>query len=452
MLNQLLQRVWNRSAPANLINTIRPTGPAVSSSNTTALISSTSESTKQSLRTVKLIMVTAENNNKYYEMRENEDHTFDVHYGRVGGFRSKATHPIALWDRKLREKTAKGYADQTHLYAETNPTADAGTIANPVVRGLMTRLMELANQSIFQNYVVTAKQVTQKQVDTAQQIIDDLATFLAIGMDIETYNAKLLDLFKVIPRRMTHVGLHLADQIPQSADGLQPLRDHLADEQSTLDVMRGQVELAPIPANKNQDQPTLLESMNLTVEPVTDSHVLKLIKRMMGTDADKFDAAFSVHHAETDAAFDAYVKRQPNRKTLALWHGSRSENWLSILKTGLMLRPANAVITGKMFGYGIYFADQFSKSLNYTSLHGSSWANGRQSEGYLAIYEVHVGNQLELTRHEPKHMQLDANALTQMNSRYDSVFARQGISLQKNEFIVYNQAQCTVRYIVKIKV
>lgn len=53
---------------------------------------------------------------------------------------------------------------------------------------------------------------------------------------------------------------------------------------------------------------------------------------------------------------------------------------------------------------------------------------------------------------QPKHMQLEANSLTHMGTQYDSVFARQGISLQKNEFIVYNQAQCTVRHIVKIKV
>lgn len=400
---------------------------------------------------MKLMMVTAENNNKYYEMREKENGTFEAHYGRVGGFRSKSVHPMAQWERKVREKKSKGYTDQTHLFAESRPETDASTIANPEVRNLMARLLELARQSIFQNYVVTAQEVTRKQVEHAQQLLDELANLLAVNMDTAAYNAKLLELFKVIPRRMSKVGEHLAGASPQSAEELQPLRDHLAEEQSTLDVMRGQVELAPESTPDDQPQPTLLDSLNLAIEPVTDAHIITLIKRMMGTDAVKFDAAFSVRHTATDAAFDAYVRQQKNRKTMALWHGSRSENWLSILKTGLLLRPANAVITGKMFGYGIYFADQFSKSLNYTSLNGSVWANGRQSEGYLAIYEVHVGEQLELTKHEPSHMQLDINALKQLDPQYDSVFARQGVSLQKNEFIVYNPAQCTVRYIVKIK-
>ncbi|GAB3772164.1 hypothetical protein GCM10028818_12040 [Spirosoma horti] len=446
MLNQLLQRVWGQSAPAALLQANRSINSVLSTSD----INLPAPPIRH-LRTVKLMMVTAENNNKFYEMREKENGTFVAHYGRVGGFRSKSIHPMAQWERKIREKKAKGYTDQTYLFAEASPEIDASTITNPQVRGLMSRLLELANQSIFQNYVVTAQQVTGKQVEAAQRLLDELATQLGVDMDTVAYNAKLLDLFKVIPRRMSQVQEHLASQSPQSVAALQPLRDALADEQETLDVMRGQVELAPAANSADQPSLTLLESMNLTVEPVTDSHILTLIKKMMGADASKFDAAFSVRHAATDAAFEHYVRQQKNRKTLPLWHGSRSENWLSILKTGLMLRPANAIITGKMFGYGIYFADQFSKSLNYTSLNGSVWANGRQNEAYLAIYEVHVGEQLALTQHEPQHMTLDADALKRLDARYDSVFARQGVSLQKNEFIVYNPAQCTVRYIVKIK-
>lgn len=315
----------------------------------------------------------------------------------------------------------------------------------------MTRLLELANQSIHQNYVVTAQQVTRKQVETAQRLLDELADMAAVGLDIDAFNYKLLDLFKTIPRKMGKVHEHLVQQVRPSDDELNQIHDRLSSEQDTLDVMRGQVELAQ--SNTAPDQPpvSLLETLNLTMEPVADSRILTLIKRMMGPDADKFDAAFSVQQAHTQAAFDTYVGQQKNRKTQLLWHGSRSENWLSILKTGLILRPANAVITGKMFGYGIYFADQFSKSLNYTSLHGSVWTKGNHKEGYLAIYEVHVGKQLVVNQHENWHMQLDTDRLKKIDSRYDSVFAQRGVSLLKNEFIVYNQAQCTIRYMVKIK-
>ncbi|GAB3931005.1 WGR domain-containing protein [Larkinella terrae] len=450
MLNNLLQRLTGSAAPAALLKTVSSSvkpSPSVQTDPTTK----PSASPAQKLRTVKLIMVTAENNNKYYEMREESDHTFTVHYGRIGGSKSVTTYPMAQWERKIREKVAKGYVDQTHLYAEKTATADASTISNAEVRGLMSRLMEFASQSIYQNYVVTAQEVTRKQVETAQHLLNELAALVTPNVDVTAYNRKLLDLFKVIPRKMGKVGQHLVTESPETTEDLQPLHDQLASEQDTLDVMRGQVELNQENETPDQAPTGLLEMMKLEVEPVTEKRVLTLIKRMMGEDADKFDAAFSVRQTDTQTAFDTYTRSRPNAKTQLLWHGSRSENWLSILKTGLVLHPANAVITGKMFGYGIYFADQFSKSLNYTSLHGSAWANGQQKEGYLGIYEVHVGQQLKVNKHDTWHMQLDGNKLKNIDPKYDSVFAQRGVSLLKNEFIVYNSAQCTVRYMVRIK-
>ena len=151
MFNQLLQRVWGRSNPANALKN------SFSRSTTPAVLLPEQQKSVSLRQTVKLIMVTTDNNNKYYEMRKNENDTFDVQYGRVGGWQSKATHPMTQWDRKLREKRAKGYIDQTHLFAETDSDSDTATIANPDVRGLMSRLQELAKRSVSQNYAVTAQ-------------------------------------------------------------------------------------------------------------------------------------------------------------------------------------------------------------------------------------------------------------------------------------------------------
>lgn len=253
-------------------------------------------------------------NNKYYEMRENANATFDVFYGRVGGFRSKATHPITQWDRKLREQKAKGYTEQPRLFAEPGPV-------------------------------------------------------------------------------------------------------------------------------------TPPESMKLTIEPVLDSHVLTLIKRMMGTDADKFDSAFTVRHAINDAVFDTYVRQQKNRRTVALWHSNRSENWLSMLKTSPTLSPANAMSASQSAGYGIHFVDPFNKASDDASRQSTSLPD----DDYLAIYEVHVGQQLDLSPDQIKDVQLTADVLKYKGKAYDSVFVRRSEGQQQSEFIVYNPAQCTVRYIVKIK-
>jgi len=443
MFSALLQSITNRITPDQALAQLTP-------ASTGSIAVAPASPPVRHYRVAKLIMVTAANNNKFYEMRERDDQTFSVQFGRVGGTSSVATYPMRQWDKKFREKIAKGYVDQTYLFAEATTAVDASTIQDAAVRTFMGRLLELASQSIRQNYIVTAEQVTQKQVDSAQQLIDELTNQIKAGLTVDAFNAQLLDLFKIIPRRMQRVTEHLLQELPQSEDAIQQLRDRLASEQDTLDIMRSQVELNQPDDLSSARQPDLLASMNLAVAPVTDKRVLKLIKLMMGTDADKFEAAFQVSKHDTETAFNTFVANQTNQKTQLLWHGSRSENWISILKTGLVLRPANAIITGKMFGYGIYFADQFSKSLNYTSLHGSVWANGKQREGYLAIYEVHVGKQLEVDTHESWHYQLDASRLKTIDATYDSVFAQRGVSLLKNEFIVYNQAQCTIRYMVKI--
>lgn len=453
MLSQFIQQILGTTDPAKALQRVTPTAqvPALQTITATPAPAPMVAQDSTTLRTVKLIMVTAQNNNKFYEMRETANGTFTVDYGRVGATKSTATYPIKLWDNKIREKLAKGYVDQTHLYADKTAATGTETIDDLQVRSLMDRLIDYARQSIFRNYVVTAQQVTRQQVDKAQQLLDQLAGMMGLTLDPAQYNDTLLALFQTIPRKMGRVDHHLVQQAPQTDGELQTLRDRLAGEQETLDVMRSQVELNASDKPEETPQP-LLDTLGLSVEPVTDERILTFIKQMMGSDADKFDAAFSVCQARTEVAFALHMAEARHPKTQLLWHGSRSENWLSILKTGLVLRPTNAVITGKMFGYGVYFADQFSKSLNYTSLMGASWAGGRQKEAYLAIYEVHVGKQLVIDQHETWCYDLNADTLPQRGKHLDSVFAQRGKSLLKNEFIVYNQDQSTIRYLVRVKI
>ena len=114
------------------------------------------------------------------------------------------------------------------------------------------------------------------------------------------------------------------------------------------------------------------------------------------------------------------------------------------------MRPANAVITGKMFGYGLYFADNCRKSLNYTSFQGSYWAGGTQNQAYLAMYDVHIGNPLIIKKHQKWCYDLSDEKLKKRGA-YDSLFAKGGADLINNEYIVYNEAQCTVRYLVELR-
>ncbi|VDK58089.1 unnamed protein product [Anisakis simplex] len=74
-------------------------------------------------------------------------------------------------------------------------------------------------------------------------------------------------------------------------------------------------------------------------------------------------AVFSVKSKEATQLFNENALRKENHRYL--WHGTKPENLIGILKLGLLAAPASALQTGQSFGKGIYFADLFTKSESY---------------------------------------------------------------------------------------
>ena len=400
------------------------------------------------LRVVRLIMVTDRNNNKFYEMVERQDGTFDVIYGRVGTAGSRKNYPIAQWDRKLREKIRKGYQNLTHLFSIPQVTWNWADISNSQVKSLMDRLLSYSKSSIQHNYLVNATEVSMQQVETAQSLLNRVITTWENKGTAQQLNELLLSLYAVIPRRMANVRTYLFEEGSETEQDL--WKERLAEEQNTLDVMRGQVELNALSAQKSKSETRMLEALGLTISVVEDDKILSMIKKKMGPDSDHFVRAYEVNHQASHQAFQGHLSQQRSMKKELLWHGSRNENWFSILSSGLVLRPANAIINGKMFGYGIYFADKCRKSLNYSSLSGAYWTGGSNAEGFLALYEVHVGKQLKIRRHTSWCCELTKDKLHQKGS-YDSVFAKGGVDLRNNEYVIYHSSQSTIRYLIEVK-
>jgi len=454
MLN-LIQQIFTgttptqilQSAPKAAVSQLPQKKPVLTPSPDTE-----TETPVEATRIAKLIMVTSANNNKFYEMRDNKDGTFTATYGRVGSAGAKATYPIGSWDRKYNEKVRKGYKDQTRLFA--NIVAEETQhleIEDSTIEALIQELMQAARKSISYNYMVSAEEVTRQQVKEAQAILDDLVSRVKKGMRTANFNDKLLELYRVIPRRMSHVKDHLITK-PKNVKDREAIREMLSKEQETLDVMRGQVEIneEQNDSQEVQEKMTLLEAMGIQIEPVEDAALTKMMKRMMGTNKGLFKCAYKVINLRTQVAFDEHLVNTKNKKTELFWHGSRNENWLSIMKAGLVLRPANAVVNGKMFGYGLYFADKFQKSLNYTSHRGAYWTNGSSKKAFLALYDVHVGKQLKIKNHDSWCYELSEENLKKRGKDYDSLFAKGGVDLINNEYIVYNSAQSTIRYLIEV--
>jgi poly [ADP-ribose] polymerase len=101
------------------------------------------------------------------------------------------------------------------------------------------------------------------------------------------------------------------------------------------------------------------------------------------------------------------------------------------------------------FGDGIYYSNKMQKSLGYTSVRGSYWANGSSSKGYIALYDVYHGKQKHITNHDSSCYSLSQKVMD--NEGYDSVYAHGGADLRNDEFIIYNSNQCTIAYLIEIE-
>uniref|UniRef100_A0A915B5E4 Poly [ADP-ribose] polymerase n=1 Tax=Parascaris univalens TaxID=6257 RepID=A0A915B5E4_PARUN len=94
-------------------------------------------------------------------------------------------------------------------------------------------------------------------------------------------------------------------------------------------------------------------------------------------------AIYSVKSKEATRLFNENALQKKDHRYL--WHGTKPENILSILKLGLLATPASAIQTGQSFGKGIYFADIFAKSESYCTCS----VNGLK---YALLCQVALGN------------------------------------------------------------
>ena len=285
-------------------------------------------------------------NNKFYRMIPDPDgNTWTAEWGRIGATPQRKTNiPARDFEKKYNEKIKKDYKDQTELMAEVldDDSGDDGykPITNRVIAEIVRRLQEYANVAIKQNYTVSATKVTMAMVDEAQKILEDLVNI----KDLAAFNAKLNKLFVTIPRQMARVKDYMADS---DAD----YDKIIHREQDLLDVMKGQVSQKAIkPAKKDSDnKQTILEALGLVFEECDDDDIAK-IKAALGPESEgKLRRAWRVKNLKTQKRYDDYVASHNITNIKLLFHGSRNENWWSIINGGLVLRPTNAIINGKMF-------------------------------------------------------------------------------------------------------
>ena len=427
---------------------------------------------------VYLIMVgesnvdSSDNHNKYYEMIPNGDNTFTAKYGRIGAGEQRKIYPMSKWDSTYKSKIKKGYQDITNLKqdiiedskVEDTPVQDKfSVIKNISVRDILKKLWDFANKTVQSSYKVSSEQVTQAMIDAAQKIIDEISNNYTTWT-VEEFNSALKRLFITIPRKMKTVKSYLLD-----TKGTKEDREKIIQrEQDTLDAMMGMVYVPKSnksDKNNNEDNNkndtvnsiSVLDEMGIEMEDC-DEEDIKKIKKAMGDSADKFYKAWRVKNIQTEKEYQEFTKKNKIGNVNLLCHGSRNQNWFNILKSGLLIRPAGVITTGSMFGSKcLYFGNPnkyhggVQKSIGYTSL-GGYWTRDYQNCGFLAFFDVAIGDSLDVYNFDSKYYNFDLKKLQEEKPNAWSLWAHGNTSMLRNdEIVVYTTKQMTIRYLVEIR-
>lgn len=368
-----------------------------------------------------LIYVDPSNSNKYYNMELNGS-TINVEYGRVGSTKNVCTYPQSNWDSLLRSKLRKGYTDITDLKASIQ--VEVTESSNKDFNEFFDIFKKYTGNFVRTNYSVEG--CTNTQIQHAQKILDALTDINTIA----DFNKYLVDLFKVIPRRMYHVKDHLLYDIKDK-------NDIIRREQDSLDGMNS---LNTISVNNPFDELDIefrLVDIPASVQQLYDSG---------NNGRYKIHKCYEVVDKTNIASYNNWLDNQVNKNTMYLIHGTRNPNVFNILKTGLLIRPSNAaVISGAAYGDGVYHSAHTAKSLGYT---------GYDPDKIFFIQDVHMGKEYTYNGWYRDGKGINRNQMNYKDLKslgYDSLYVKPGDGLQNSEYIVYNKEQTITKYLLHLK-
>lgn len=389
------------------------------------------------------------------------DGTFQTEYGRVREgtqlnvstkkFASQSM-AIAELNKKRQEKLKKGYQETETIDEGTVVVAapvDLKTVAVAQIAGASdptTRdLVEYLSTVNIHN-IVSATSITYSAgagfrtplgalkpdaVVQARQLLQ----FLAAGSGDR--DQLVTEYYRLVPHDFGTKIPPLSQLLATTADIQQEesILDALAAVLSTGSTEVGKVfecQLHKVPASTEEGRRTFRRIKRLYESTLNQGHVSSRLKpvRVYEVDIPSMREAF-----ERKSAQIGNVRED-------LWHGTKASNLLSILKSGLFVPPKSATqVTGRMFGDGLYFSLQSTKSLNYaTNFWNSSGA--AQQRTFMFLCQVALGKS-----HKPR-----SSNESFPHRGTDSTWVEAGTaSVMNHECVVYEVAQVNLKYLVEFQ-
>lgn len=366
--------------------------------------------------------------NKFYNMKDRGDGTFDAHWGRVDSTEKITNYPIHKWDSTYKSKLRKGYKDISDLKSTTIVKAeDSG---NKAFDDFYSVFRRYTGDLVKKTYL--AEGCSQGQIDEAQHILNKISNLTKL----DEVNKNLLELYKVIPRRMADVRHHLLSDIKSKSKFIALEQDALdsMDSSNIMNVSNPFKELG-IGFNEVTSHKKMEDLLYPTMGSTTRT----------GSRSAKIHKVYQITDKERTVEFDDWVSNQKDKTCELLIHGTRNPNIFSILKSGLLIRPSNAYFSGAVYGDGIYHSAHSAKSLGYV---------GNDSDKLFLIQNVHMGNPYTYNGwyshgKDISRSEMNYNDLKQKGN--DSLFVKAGDGLLNSEYIVYNKEQTNTNFLVWMK-
>lgn len=450
------------------------------------------------------------NKNKFYIMqliKNGSSYTHLIIYGRTGEVGRISHTPYtsedtarSVFEKQFKAKTGNSWwtdsftkKDGKYFMSEVSYEDELKDIKDDPVTIPDSKLPErtqnlikmLSDINMMQNALVSLDidtkkmplgKIKQSQLDKAGEVLDKIQEVIKElsnkGAKVEELKSTMVklssDYYTYVPyacgRKKPPV-INTEEMVGKYRDILTELGNIIVTVQITNNVKSGE---NPIDGIYND--------INTKIIPVekTDkiwTEIEKYIKNTHGsTHGAKLELIdiFAVEQNGKQKLFDDYCKNINNRNLL--FHGTPQSCVLSIFKRDFYLDPSklkdvNVQIAGKMFGYGVYFADCCTKSFNYTR------AKDTKDIGCFVMAEVALGEQLK---------KLDADYYLNQNTMIkekchstkgvgkwepssstiiDNVkipngplhVANNTTSLRYNEHIVYDINQILIKYLVIVK-
>jgi poly [ADP-ribose] polymerase len=421
----------------------------------------------------------ANNNNKFWYITLYDNGDCLTEWGRVGDKGQSKLFPgvgESFLEKKCHEK--ESYRNNEIPYRKLNVVGESNTVAKTSsiqIKGADVR--EIAKKQIRINNPIVAKLIeyfakvnshqitfatggritysdttglfstplgiiTQENIDEADKILNEIGDLVSKRIYDDSLEKLTNDFMMLVPQDIGHKRI----DVRYFWSDIQKVQA----QKQILDNLQASLFSADKISNKTKDKSQEQEQekvFDCQMHYVEDGRVIDKIKKFY---RQTHHSSHSCSHLDVKKVYSidintvrsAFQKDGSKMKNVwELWHGTRASNVLSILKCGLVIPPSSSPhVCGRMFGDGLYFSDQSTKSLNYS--HGFwSKSGGIDDNCFMFLCSAGMGNYYipkgPFSGYKPP-------------KEYDSTFAKAGQSgVQNNEMIVYRTSQANLEYLVE---